>query len=155
MLRRQQAVRAAVEQPGIGSRNSTTSSPAPPDSIGAHLNGHSGELSPSIPLLVVTGSDFVIFPGNGRAPLRESFRNSMRGFVELTAVSHLGVAVPFLIRSRNSAFPTGKPMPGASSRRPRRPRVQFAVLLARYRRRSRRGAAARRRSPTWSITAAT
>jgi hypothetical protein len=75
------------------------------DSIGAHLNRYSGDLSSDDPLLVVTGSDFVIFPGGGREPLRESFRNSMRGFVELTAVSHLGVAVPFLIRLRELGFP--------------------------------------------------
>ncbi|MGH6616637.1 DUF5624 domain-containing protein [Sphingomonas sp.] len=78
---------------------------ADPDSIGAHLNAYSGELSSDDPLLVVTGSDFVIFPGNGAPPLRESFRNSMRGFVELTAVSHLGVAVPFLIRLKELGFP--------------------------------------------------
>ncbi|MDB5708146.1 MAG: hypothetical protein JWL96_216 [Sphingomonas bacterium] len=76
-----------------------------PDSIGAHLNGHSGTLSSGDPLLVVTGSDFVIFPGNGQPPLRESFRTSMRGFVELTAISHLGVAVPFLIRLKELGFP--------------------------------------------------
>jgi hypothetical protein len=75
-----------------------------PDSIGAHLNGHYGELSAEDPLLVVTGSDFVLFPGGGRAPHRESFRNSMRGFVELTAVSHIGVAVPFLIRLKELGF---------------------------------------------------
>ena len=42
-------------------------------SIGAHLNGYSGELSSADPLLVETGSDFLIFPGNGAPPLRESF----------------------------------------------------------------------------------
>lgn len=75
-----------------------------PDSIGAHLNGYYGELSAQDPLLVITGSDFVLFPGEGRAPHRESFRNSMRGFVELTAVSHLGVAVPFLIRLKELGY---------------------------------------------------
>ena len=75
-----------------------------PDSIGVHVNASSGKLSSNDPLLVVTGSDFVIFPGNGAAPLRESFRNSMRGFVELTAVSHLGVAVPYLIRLKELGF---------------------------------------------------
>jgi Domain of unknown function (DUF5624) len=74
------------------------------DSIGAHLNSHSGGLSSEDPLLVVTGSDFVLFPGGGREPSRESFRNSQRGFVELTAVSHLGVALPFLIRLRELGF---------------------------------------------------
>jgi hypothetical protein len=75
-----------------------------PGSIGAHLNGHYGELSAQDPLLVVTGSDFVLFPGGGRPPYRQSFRNSMRGFVELTAVSHIGVAVPFLIKLKELGF---------------------------------------------------
>lgn len=77
-----------------------------PDSIGVHLNSYSGERAADAPLLVITGQDFVIFPGGGRPPLRESFRTSMRGFVELTAVSHLGVAVPFLIRLKDMGFPT-------------------------------------------------
>jgi hypothetical protein len=53
-----------------------------PDSIGVHLNDHMGSLSSGDPLLVATGSDVVIFPGDGRRPLVESFRNSTRGFVE-------------------------------------------------------------------------
>ena len=76
-----------------------------PASIGVHLNAYAGELSSHDPLLVVTGSDFVIFPGDGAPPLRESFRTSMRGFVELTAISHLGVAVPYLIRLKELGFP--------------------------------------------------
>lgn len=76
-----------------------------PDSIGAHLNGHYGRLSAGDPLLVVTGSDLVIFPGNGRPPLRQSFRQSTRGFFELTGVSHLGVAVPYLIQLRDLGHP--------------------------------------------------
>ena len=75
-----------------------------PDSIGVHLNTHSGERSADAPLLVITGQDFVIFPGNGAPPLRESFRTSMRGFVEMTAVSHLGVAVPYLVRLKDLGF---------------------------------------------------
>ncbi len=73
---------------------------ADPESIGAHLNGHLGRLSDDAPLLVATGNDIVIFPGDGKAPITESFRRSTRGFVELTAVSHLGVAVPYLARLR-------------------------------------------------------
>src|SRR5882757_9587067 len=75
-----------------------------PDSIGGHLNSHMGELSSSDPLLVVTGSDFVLFPGNGEEPLTQSFRNSQKGFVELTSVSHLGVGVPYLIRLKELGF---------------------------------------------------
>lgn len=74
------------------------------DSIGVHLNTFSGELAADAPLLVITGQDFVIFPGGGQAPRRESFRTSMRGFVEMTAISHLGVAVPYLIQLKNLGY---------------------------------------------------
>lgn len=71
------------------------------DSIGAHLNNIRACHSAEQPLLVTTGSDIVVFPGSGRAPVTESFRRSTRGFVELTAISHLGVAVPYIIRMRD------------------------------------------------------
>ncbi len=74
-------------------------------SIGARLNKHLGKLSSNDPLLVVTGSDMVIFPGGGRPALIESFRLSTRGFIELTAISHLGVAVPYLVRLKELGFP--------------------------------------------------
>ena len=77
-----------------------------PQSIGAHLNNCMARLSANDPLLVATGSDIVIFPGNGREPLVESFRNSQRGFIELTSISHLGVAVPYIIRLRELGDPT-------------------------------------------------
>ncbi len=71
-----------------------------PDGIGAHLTHLSARLSTDNPLLVATGNDIVFFPGNGRPPVMESFRNTTRGFVELTAISHLGVAVAYLVRMR-------------------------------------------------------
>ncbi|HWJ34436.1 MAG TPA: DUF5624 domain-containing protein [Steroidobacteraceae bacterium] len=74
-------------------------------SIGAHLNGLKAGLSADDPLLVTTGSDIIIFPGSGREPLMESFRNSTRGFVELTSISHLGVALPFIVRIRELGDP--------------------------------------------------
>ena len=76
-----------------------------PDSIGGHLNSLKARLSSDDPLLVTTGSDIIIFPGSGREPLMESFRNSTRGFVELTSISHLGVAVPFIVRMRELGDP--------------------------------------------------
>ena len=76
-----------------------------PESIGAHLNGHYGRLSAGDPLLVVTGSDLVIFPGDGRPPMWQGFRLSTRGFFELTGVSHLGVAVPYIIQLRDLGHP--------------------------------------------------
>ncbi len=75
------------------------------DSIGAHLNDIRARHSADHPLLVTTGSDIVVFPGSGRAPVTESFRRSTRGFVELTAISHLGVAVPYIIRMRDLGEP--------------------------------------------------
>ena len=75
------------------------------DSIGGHLNNLRARLSSDDPLLVTTGSDIIIFPGSGREPLMESFRNSTRGFIELTSISHLGVAVPFIVRLRELGDP--------------------------------------------------
>jgi hypothetical protein len=76
-----------------------------PDSIGAHLNDIRARHSADDPLLVTTGSDLVIFPGAGRPPSAQSFRRSTRGFVELTAISHLGVALPYLVRMRELGDP--------------------------------------------------
>jgi len=75
------------------------------DSIGAHLNSIRAHRSVDDPMLVTTGSDIILFPGSGRAPVAESFRTSTRGFVELTAISHLGVAVPYIIRARELGDP--------------------------------------------------
>lgn len=76
-----------------------------PDSIGGHLNALKARLSADDPLLVTTGSDVIIFPGSGREPLMESFRTSTRGFIELTSISHLGVAVPFIVRMHELGDP--------------------------------------------------
>lgn len=52
------------------------------------------------PLLVSTASDIALFPGGGAAPQTESFRKSTRGFIELTAVSHLPLALSYVARMR-------------------------------------------------------
>ena len=57
------------------------------------------------PLLVSTGTDLVLFPGGGAAPIWESFRHSTRGFRELTAVSHLGTAVAWLAEMAEHGLP--------------------------------------------------
>lgn len=75
-----------------------------PDSTGLHLTRHMVELTRRDPLLVVTGADFVLFPGAGRPPLVEGFRNSTRGFVELTAISHLGPAIAWIFRLRELGY---------------------------------------------------
>ncbi len=75
-----------------------------PNSTGLHLTRHMVELTRQEPLLVVTGSDFVLFPGAGKPPIVEGFRNSTRGFVELTAISHLGPAIAWLFRLRELGY---------------------------------------------------
>lgn len=71
-----------------------------PQSIGAHLTEQMARQAADDPLLVSTGSDIVLFSGTGRAPTIESFRKSTRGFIELTAVSHLPLAIAYLARMR-------------------------------------------------------
>ena len=76
-----------------------------PDSMGSHLTARMAKLTADDPLLVVTGSDAVLFPGTGKRPVVESFRKSTRGFIELASVSHLGTAVAWLVRLRELADP--------------------------------------------------
>jgi hypothetical protein len=71
-----------------------------PRSIGMRLTHLMDRLSAADPLLVCTGSDLVLFPGSGAAPLVESFRRTTRGFIEMAAVSHLPLAVAWLARMR-------------------------------------------------------
>lgn len=75
-----------------------------PNSIGTHLNGLLDSISIDDPMLVSTGTDVVLFPGGGGTPDSCNFRLGMRGFKELTAVSHLGVAVPYLVRLKELGF---------------------------------------------------
>jgi hypothetical protein len=71
-----------------------------PESIGAHLGGFMAERDSDGPMLVASGSDVVLFPGAGRPPHVEAFRRTTRGFIEMTSVSHLGIAVPWIVRMR-------------------------------------------------------
>src|SRR4030088_1150660 len=59
-------------------------------SIGAHLGALAARSTASAPLIVATGTDLVLYPGDGATPTVEPFRMSTRGFKELAAVSHLG-----------------------------------------------------------------
>lgn len=77
-----------------------------PASIGAHLAETVVHKSARDPLLVATGTDLALFPGNGSAPAVEPYRLSTRGFKELAAVSHLGPALASLARMRE-ADPAG------------------------------------------------
>jgi Domain of unknown function (DUF5624) len=76
-----------------------------PDSIGKHLTDRMVELTDRDPLLVITGADAVLFPGANRPAVVESFRKSTRGFIELAAISHLGTALPWIIRLRELTDP--------------------------------------------------
>ncbi|MEQ5841333.1 DUF5624 domain-containing protein [Paraburkholderia acidicola] len=74
------------------------------DSTGQHLTRHMVRLTEDKPILIVTGSDFVIFPGSRRSPIIESFRRSTRGFTELTAISHFGPALAWIFRLRDLGY---------------------------------------------------
>jgi len=80
---------------------------ADPESIGAHLTRVTAEAGATDPLVVATGTDMVIFFGDERPPVSESFRISTRGFKELAGVSHLGPALASLIRLREIAPQSG------------------------------------------------
>ena len=69
---------------------------ASPDSIGAHLAQAAIRPALGDPLLVVTGTDLALYPGNGAAPLIEPYRLANPGFKELAGISHLGPAVASL-----------------------------------------------------------
>jgi Domain of unknown function (DUF5624) len=73
---------------------------AGPSSIGAHLAETVVRRGAHHPLLVATGTDFALFPGDGAPPAIEPYRLSTRGFKELAAVSHLGPALATLARMR-------------------------------------------------------
>ncbi|MEU4806887.1 DUF5624 domain-containing protein [Actinosynnema sp. NPDC023587] len=74
-----------------------------PGSIGYNLRRRLGETHSDSPLLLATGTDLVLFPGGGRPPTSIDFREGTRGFFEITAVSHLGLAIPYLARLRELA----------------------------------------------------
>jgi hypothetical protein len=69
---------------------------ASPTSIGAHLGQAAARRSASDPLVVATGSDIALYPGDGAPPTVQGFRLSTRGFKELAGVSHLGPALATL-----------------------------------------------------------
>jgi hypothetical protein len=76
---------------------------ASPDSIGAHLARAAVRAAEHDPLLVVTGTDLVLYPGGGAAPVIEPYRLATRGFKELAGISHLGPALASLARLRELA----------------------------------------------------
>lgn len=69
-------------------------------SIGTDLTRALEAASQADPMLVSTASDIVLFPGAGAPPLVESFRRSTRGFIELTAVSHVPLSLAYVARLR-------------------------------------------------------
>lgn len=73
---------------------------AGPGSIGAHFADSAARAAARDPLIVATGTDIALLPGDGSPPTVEPFRMSTRGFKELAAVSHLGPALATLARLR-------------------------------------------------------
>jgi hypothetical protein len=73
---------------------------ASPTSIGAHLGQAAARSNVSDPLIVATGGDIALYPGDGAPPAVQGFRLSTRGFKELAAVSHLGPALASLSMMR-------------------------------------------------------
>jgi len=59
---------------------------AGPASIGAHLAETVVRQTARDPLLVATGTDLALFPGNGSLPSIEASRLTARGFTERAAV---------------------------------------------------------------------
>jgi hypothetical protein len=78
---------------------------AGPASIGAHFAETVVGATAGDPLVVATGTDLALFPGDGSAPAVEPYRLSTRGFKELAAVSHLGPALATLARMREIDAP--------------------------------------------------
>lgn len=73
---------------------------AAPDSVANHFNATVANATARNPLVVATGSDIAVFPGDGEPPLVEGIRTGTRGFLELAGVSHLGPAVASILRMK-------------------------------------------------------
>jgi hypothetical protein len=71
-------------------------------SIGAHLADVVTTKTASNPLVVATGTDVALFPGDSVDPTVVPYRLSTRGFKELAAVSHLGPALATLAHMREA-----------------------------------------------------
>lgn len=67
-----------------------------PESLGMAYRNAFAATQNSDPLLVCTARYLVLYPGNGNEPSYFAFRLGMKGFVELTAISHLGPAMATL-----------------------------------------------------------
>ena len=68
---------------------------ARPDSIGAHLAQATARETERDPLLVVTGTDLALYPGDGAPPVIEPYRLANRGFKELAGITRK-YAIPLL-----------------------------------------------------------
>src|SRR5260370_38744620 len=76
-----------------------------PDSLGKHLTVRMSALSDADPLLVMTGSDTVLFPAAGKAPHGGGFPKTPRGGIDVPGGSPLGPAHAQLIPRRDAASP--------------------------------------------------
>jgi hypothetical protein len=71
-----------------------------PDSLGAKFRAAINEEQASSPLIVCTSQYLLVYPGNGEDPSMLPFRLQTKGFVELTAISHIGPAIATLAQMK-------------------------------------------------------
>ncbi|KAJ3546194.1 hypothetical protein NM208_g2123 [Fusarium decemcellulare] len=70
------------------------------NSIGYDFKQAMVETQASNRLLLATATDFILYPGNGDDPTYLNHRFGTKGFIELTAVSHLSPAIATLVELR-------------------------------------------------------
>lgn len=71
-----------------------------PGSIGYQFRNISAQKQSSNPLIVATAENMVLYPGNGEDPVYMNYRYGSAGFIEITAISHLGPAISSLAEIR-------------------------------------------------------
>jgi len=91
---------AVYENPEMVRLFRTYTNPQAPErnSTGDHLSQVSYERNYGCPLIVATGVDVGLYPGNGAPPSVRAFRHNASGFKELAGISHLGPAIASLVR---------------------------------------------------------
>ena len=67
-----------------------------PESLGYQFRAAITETQASSPILVCTAAYMLLYPGNGQDPSMLPFRVQSKGFIELTAISHIGPAMATL-----------------------------------------------------------
>ncbi|KAF2273830.1 uncharacterized protein EI97DRAFT_479940 [Westerdykella ornata] len=71
-----------------------------PNSLGYKYRTAITETQASNPMIVCTATYIAIYPGNGQEPSMLPFRVLTKGFIELTAISHIGPAIATLAQMK-------------------------------------------------------